>query len=212
EAAQFICDEPSAPHQLSQLRASSLLNVAEYGGALRFHLPELLREYAGEKLSEAQLEYSSTGVLQLRHARYYNDLLSTYSSSMRTELEADSLMQAVVETENARAGLEWAITTPSSENRALAASLALSVGMCLQRRGLHREALEIVEKGISVLQPADKEFGDLRLSLLREHSGLSLDLLQWERACESAEEMLALCRKRRNLPGVASAINLGLAA
>ncbi len=216
EAVQAICKDHSAPHRLGQLRAASLLNVTEAHGLLRFRLPELLREYASEKQRETSAV--ALGVLPERHARYYEALLAEYVKALRTEDEAEALALAIGETENARAALEWAAAQSSGEFHVLAASLSLSLGVCLHRYGLHREARTLVEKGLEVLdQSAEANSGEarktLRFALLCEHAGMSLDLLEWEKAREGAQAFLAHCRQRRCKPGIAAAVNLlGLAA
>jgi predicted ATPase len=213
EAATVVCKDESAAHRLGQLRACSLLNVAEARGSLRFRLPELLREYGAEKRRETN-DPATLGVLPERHARYYDDLLRGYVRTLRTEGEAEALALAIGEIENARAALEWVAAQPDDENQALAASLSLSLGVCLQRYGLHREAQLLVEKGLEIVAHsstrAQKKY---QRDLLREHAGLSLDLLEWDKARASAQAFLAHCRKRRHKPDIAAATNLlGLAA
>jgi predicted ATPase/DNA-binding SARP family transcriptional activator len=211
EAVQAICDDESAPHRLGQLRASSLLNVAEARGALRFRLPELLREYAAEKQRETSA--AMPGVLPARHARYYEAQFAEYAQTLRTGGEAKALALAISETENARAALEWAAAQPAEEHIVLAASLALSLGICLQRYGLHREAQLLVEKGLEIVARSGKAQKKFQSDLLREHAGLSLDLLEWNKSRTSTQLFLAHCRKRRHKPDIAAAANLlGLAA
>jgi predicted ATPase/DNA-binding SARP family transcriptional activator len=212
EAAQVICADESAPHRLGQLRACSLLNVAEVHGTLRFRLPELLREYAAEKQRETD-SIAPSGVLPERHARYYEAQLAAYAEVLRTEGEADALALAIDETENACAALEWAAAQTSGEHKALAASLALSVGVCLQRYGLHREAQSLVESGLEIAACLEQAKKHLYPALLREHAGLSLDVLEWKKARTSAAAFLKISRKTRRRDDIAAATNLlGLAA
>lgn len=137
---------------------------------------------------------------------------------MRTDGESEALALAIGEAENARAALDWAVTQPSSNFTAMAASLSLSLGMCLQRYGLHREAQLLVEEGLQIVEHSEVTTSavaqkNLQFELLREHAGLSLDLLEWEKARASAQLFLTHCRKRRHKPDIAAAENLlGLAA
>lgn len=213
EAAESVCEDESAAHRLGQLRACSLLNVAEVRGALRFRLPELLREYAAEKWREAELRAATPGVLPARHARYFEELFAGYARALRTEGEAEALALAIGEAENARTALEWAAAQTDVENQKLAVSLSLSLGACLQRYGLHRQAQETVEVGLEIVARSTPSRAELQVALLREHAGLSLDLLEWDKARESATALLRYSRRRRHEGDIAAAINLlGLAA
>lgn len=174
---------------------------------MRFGWSELLREFACEQLeSQGEMEEAA----RRAHAEYFCDLLADGVLRLRTPDEPLALREAARETENARAALDWA---QRGEHYWLAAGLALSLGTTLQRRGLHREALERTEAGLLFCEYLPPDFDALRTSLLRECAGLHLDLLQWSRAQQSADAMHALCASQNDEKGLAEATNLiGLAA
>jgi predicted ATPase len=194
-------------HWLHQLRACSLLNTREQGGVMRFSWPELLREFASEQLEAcAELDTAT----RRAHAEYFCDLLADGVLRLRTPDEPAALGEAAHEAENARAALDWA---QRNEQHSLAVALALTLGTGLQRRGLHREALERVEAGLVSCESLPPEYDALRTALLRECAGLHLDLLQWSDARGAADAMRLLCARQNDEKGLADAINLlGLAA
>jgi predicted ATPase/Tfp pilus assembly protein PilF len=206
EAAVFVADQPGALHLLGQLRSYSLLATEERDGAMRFRWSGMLREFACEQL-EQEHEVTET---RLRHAEYFCDLFADAVLRLRTSDESEALAQAMTEADNARAALEWA---QQQDEYSLDSALALSLGITLQRRGLHREALERFEAGLAATEHLPSDYDARRIDLLRESAGVSLDLMQWEHARKNADELYRHCRHQNDEKGLAAAANLlGLAA
>ena len=78
EAAQAVCEEPSALECLTQLRERSLVIVEHEGAEPRFRLLETLREFAGEQLTEGHRER-----LRARHEEWFLGLAEESRSALR---------------------------------------------------------------------------------------------------------------------------------
>ena len=117
-AAAAIAGEPYALHRLSQLRAASLIGVAERAGEMRFSLLQSFREFG-----QLQLSAVENRELASRHAAFY----SSYAQSWTAELNGPQSLLATeqldAETGNLRAALVWSRQQAPAIYRQLAANL-----------------------------------------------------------------------------------------
>jgi predicted ATPase/Tfp pilus assembly protein PilF len=206
EAAACITDQSGVHHLLGQLRAYSLIGTEEGESEMRFRWSGMLHEFAAELLNQQP----ENALVRRRHAEYYCDLFADAVMRLRTPDESHALRWAILESDNARSALEWA---QQQNEYPLCMALALSLGIMLQRHGLHREALECFETGRNAMEQLPDTYDAQRVELLRESAGVALDLMQWEHAREHSTALQRLCRKRGDDKGLAAAVNLlGLAA
>jgi predicted ATPase/class 3 adenylate cyclase len=115
EAAEAIIGEPETLDGLAGLVNKSLVNVEEQDGASRYQFLETIRQYAMEKLVEA----NEAGETRDRHLKYFKDLalqnnrtISIFAAAIAVDEEARTYAWARAidkEYDNMRAALEWAI-------------------------------------------------------------------------------------------------------
>ncbi len=101
EAAQAVTGAPL--HMLSVLVDRSLVHMDQNG---RYHLHELLRQYADERLREI------TGELQAvreQHCRYYMTFLAQNEKSLENRRQKEALAEIQHEIDNIRAAWNWAV-------------------------------------------------------------------------------------------------------
>jgi tetratricopeptide (TPR) repeat protein len=77
-------------------------------GRLRFEMPDTLRDFAVERLSES----GEMAVLQERHARCYMDLAKNIAGRGPTAGPSSQWPDFEIEIENLRAALNWSLATP----------------------------------------------------------------------------------------------------
>jgi sugar lactone lactonase YvrE len=102
EAAEAVCNEPKALDHLEQLRECTLVQVAEAGGEMRFHLLETLREYGEEQL--APEERTAVGH---RHASYYLALAERVEAELTLADQVAWFARRERDLANLRAALAW---------------------------------------------------------------------------------------------------------
>lgn len=103
EAAQAVCEEPSALEFLTQLRERSLVMVEHDGADPRFRLLETLREFGGEQLSEGD-----RARLRARHGEYFLGLAEASREALRGPEQARWLERLGADADNLRAALDAA--------------------------------------------------------------------------------------------------------
>jgi predicted ATPase/class 3 adenylate cyclase len=112
---EAVCDPSEQPlgidilEGLTSLTEKSLLNATEgYGGEPRFGMLQTIREFAGERLSEAGEE----DVLRDRHLETYSSLAANGAPKLLHSGRREWLDRLEQELDNFRAALEWALARP----------------------------------------------------------------------------------------------------
>jgi predicted ATPase/DNA-binding SARP family transcriptional activator len=124
---------------LATLVENSLLRqisaISERAG--RYDLPELVRQYAAERLAELPDDEQRTSE---RHASYYRDLLVRHGGELRTGRQQHAAMTIADEMDNIRVAWDWAVV----ENRAdLLGAMADGLFFFLEMRSWFREGTEL---------------------------------------------------------------------
>jgi predicted ATPase/class 3 adenylate cyclase len=204
EDAEAVCEAWDVFEGVMELRRNSLFRAETdpHTQETRFLMPESLREYANERLRETE---DMGRAVRQRHADYFQRFAQARLDTLRTPQEAAALQQMETNDGNLRAAMEWARETTQP---ALQAKLALAVGLPLQRRGFHREAVGPIQAGLDALTALQAAQPALYARLLRERAGLHLDHLEWAEARQRAQEALVLFQQSGDLPGQAHAENL----
>ncbi len=105
-------DAPGDPlDTLSSLVDKSLLRVEEMGDEIRFGMLETIREYASERLKEA----NETEALRREHALFYSAMVEEVDEAIRGPRQAAILARLDREHDNIRAALAWAIELGEAE-------------------------------------------------------------------------------------------------
>ncbi len=124
EAAEAVAGA-SAP-TLSALVGKSLLQGAPSG---RYHIHELLRQYADEKLQDDSAAREET---RARHAIHYAAFLQTQESALKGAYQPEAVNAIRAEIDNVRAGFGWAVDR-------------------LTRRSGDRSAMDVIGKSLESL-------------------------------------------------------------
>ena len=167
EAAAAICRDPeqnefAVLRLLNQLHGMSLVAVEEINGQKRFRLLDFTREYAQNKLREANEE----AVLADRHAAWYVTLAEKAAPELLKKDQAHWLNTLAAEADNLRAAIEWATLNRKTET---ALRLTGSLWRLMEIRGYYREGSERLKRALDINDAA--RFPALRSKAL---SGLSL--------------------------------------
>ncbi len=101
-AAEEICEEPEAMSALGELHARSMLVAEEQGDAMRYHLPEALRQVAASRLNAEEQER-----LAARHAAFALRLAEEGERELAGANQKAWLERLVSEQDNLRAALAW---------------------------------------------------------------------------------------------------------
>ena len=134
---------------LSSLLDKSLLRwEASQDGNGRYQIHELLRQYAGEKLS-AQSEVA--GETQAQHARYYAAFLDQRLDGLLGGRQKEALLEIEAELNNIRAAWRWAVEHEEWEtiNRAME-----SLHLFCDMQGRHLEGAALFEMASEQLSAA----------------------------------------------------------
>jgi predicted ATPase len=172
EAAEAIIGEPETLDGLAGLVTKSLVNVEEQDGASRYQFLETIRQYAMEKLVEAN-EATET---RDQHLKYFKDLalknnrtIGIFAAVIAVDEEARTYawVRAIEkEYDNMRAALEWAIQS----DPATAAELIDILNPYWNVRDLNSEARlwcrAIIENPKTMDAPRSKALGILAYSLM----------------------------------------------
>lgn len=157
EAAAAICESCAAPSDalidlLSRLVDKSLIVAQPAGHAMRFHLLETIRQYAGERLCESGEAESARRL----HLAYYLDLVEQAGPQLRLADHVTWLARLDAEHDNLRTALGFALE------------------MAEESEGFTEQALRLV----AALEPYWYIRGHFREGLARAEQALALSYAQ----------------------------------
>jgi predicted ATPase/DNA-binding SARP family transcriptional activator len=150
---------------LAILVEKSLLRVTARG---QYHMHELLRQFAAEKLAASWEEGSST---YERHSAYYLEFLKKREQRLAGKEQRQALDEISQEIDNIRTAWYWAIAQHSLE---IIHQTADSLYDFYQIRSRYQEGQELFASAISPLRQADAPAGQPKLNLV--HSRLEARL------------------------------------
>ena len=190
-AAEQIAD--ASLGSLSALVEKSLLIRGEAG---RYHVHDLLRQYAAEKLEQANL----AGSLRDRHLVFFSRLAEEAEARLHGPGQLAWLDRLDPEHDNLRAALEWALRVAEANPSPLPAgalSLAGSLGLYWDLRGYFREGREWLARALKLAQPPrpDYRWQAARSQALYWAGHLAKWQGDYRQAALIAEDNLALCRE-----------------
>lgn len=113
EAAEFLCaaDDLAGSEVLdlmTRLLDKSLIVAEDHEGEIRYHMLEIVRQYALEKLGQAQ----EVQRLQDRHTRYYSELAQQVLPEWYTNAQSSLIKQFDAHYPNLRVALAWGLENP----------------------------------------------------------------------------------------------------
>ena len=196
ESAQAVCETSHALETLMQLRDRSLLQCEATGPKMRFSLLETVREYAEQRLSDAE-----HGQMCHRHAAYFLELAEQADAGMRGGESVLWLKRVNLEHDNFRAALQFSLERED-------ATAALKISAALWRfwytRGHLAEGFHWLERSLAACP--DAEVG-LRVRALMGAGNIAYERCEYEIARPLYEEALKLRRALHDVRGIASALN-----
>ena len=204
DAAESVCSGDGIEQQevldlMTQLVMKSLVVVDhESAGEKRYHLQEMIRQYAHEKLVLSGEEEK----IRTLHLRYFLNLSTRAHLEMRGPSRVDWVERLNEERNNLRNALHWAETT-DVEAGLLLASRLLRYWESLDMRGGTRWLESLLQR------EGARAFPLARASALHAYGVLLVWLQNFEQAQLSAEESLSLFREAGNHEGEVDAL-LGL--
>lgn len=201
EALAALAEEPRIEEPVLRLTERSLVRLTPTEPP-RFSLPEALREFAAERLSEQ----GETAELQARHADHFTRHAETLEAELATERQAQALAASDTEFDNFAAALAHADT-----EHALRLSSAL--WRFWESRGRLREAETALTQALAMPGADDPALIESRARAL---GGLGIALLRRRElagARERQEAALELRRQQGEPVGIAIALyNVGSVA
>src|SRR5207248_4999406 len=140
---EAVCDEKTLREipvldAIERLVAKSLLIAEHDGSSTRFRLLETIRQYAAEKLFDAQ----SADTARRRHFHYFVALMERAEPELRKANVLEWLDRLEAEHDNLRAALDWTADADPAGHARLAGSLHDFWNM----RGHFAEGLERLER------------------------------------------------------------------
>ena len=124
DALETVADDPNTIEHLEQLVNKSLVVTEERESEMRYFMLETIRQYAREKLFDAQ----HMSAARDRHFFYFDELSENMWETLSSPL-ASWLDKVGDEIENFRAALEWGLENHVEENVRLAANFCAASTM-----------------------------------------------------------------------------------
>jgi predicted ATPase/DNA-binding SARP family transcriptional activator len=201
EAAEHVCGaDPLDPSQvlglLGRLVDQSLVIVQPHGNVARYRLLEIVRQYAGERLADAD----EHGTIEQRHRDWYRRWVEAHDPE-RAAAGEGPLHHYDVEHDNLRAALRTALTADPET----ALRLATSLWRFWLARGHFAEGRRWLEAALEA-DPADSELrarGLLAVAVLDMRYATGLARLE-----RIATEIVDIHRRVADEAGLAQALHL----
>ena len=192
-AAKAVCETGSTQDKgwtldyLAHLRGCSLIVTAESDGEMRFRMLETLREFAAEQLAQDE-----RAALQRRHAEYYAGIAREIRTDLWTPRQFENQKPIIVEQENLRTVVTWAVENEPEMAVELMTTIDLSA-TSLEVRDWMERVLEALQHNHSI-SPAT------RARALNAAASLSIQHGDYAVARSYAESALALWRELEGHP------------
>ncbi len=195
-ASEAVCEEPLAIDFVAMLLECSLVQTEEGPDGLRFRLLETLRDYAQERMMEAEEE---AGAIE-RHAAFYLGRAEQGETALRGPEQASWLERLEADHENFRAVLSRAFHHGNTETRrdsertrnsVSGTRLVAALWYFWSIRGHLAEGRRWCE---AALRAVDGSLNSLRARLLTGAGALAHDQSDYPAAVEALTESLTLWR------------------
>jgi predicted ATPase/DNA-binding XRE family transcriptional regulator len=204
-AAQEVCNADSAVGRdvlggITALVEGSLLQrEAGADGQSRFEMLETIRAYAASLLAVSGEADSLRG----QHAAYYLRLAQAAEQAWDGPAEWDWLGRLVVERDNLRAALRWALDT---QDAALALRLNAGLFSFWSLCSALPEARRWVEAALALPRPADPDLAPVEAKVLHVAGYMATAMADYAQALDYFEQGLARYRALGDFRGIAWSI------
>jgi predicted ATPase/class 3 adenylate cyclase len=240
EAAESVCATPDTPHSsllspqssvlspqsspldpydildlLAQLANKSLVVVERIPGEeVRYHFLETIRQYAREKLLEA----NESEAVRHQHWAFYTALAETSDAQVRGPGQKEWLHRLELEHDNIRAALDWAIQATSADSVWLPPQqpptavyglrLAVPLWGFWFLRGYTSEGLAWLQTFLDRAAPLPTLPVALRAKALARTGFMAYYQNQPQHGRDLAQEAIPLCRQSGDVEGEAIALHV----
>ncbi len=140
DALEAVSDDPNAIEHLEGLVNKSLVVIEECNGDMRYFLLETIRQYAREKLFEAQ----QSSAARDRHFIYFDELSEKMWEAFRSTGQYTWRDRTEDEMENLRAAFEWGLEHHAEAAIGIAANFCVISGWV----GNQTEGLAVVKSAL----------------------------------------------------------------
>lgn len=196
DAAQSVCEMQDAPSHLARLIGQSLCTaLPEDGDILRLDMPQVLREFAGERLAERN-------DVQTRQARHADWLLSAVADAPG-ETRTTAIHRAGLD--NCRAALRFLLACFEPERRNDGLRMCHALWEVWYGRGFWDEAKAAFNQALT--HAGENAPSKLRESAWRALGGLALYRAEHEAARRAFECQLAIARTAKRTSSIAAALS-----
>lgn len=199
KAAEAVCGagwDTDTLDVLTSLASKSLLRMEETNGEVRFVVLENIREYALERLVES----GEVERMRQRHAEYFLTFAEETEPELKGPRQIEHLQRLEDEHDNFRAALSWSLESRED----LGVALAGALWWFWQMGGYYREGLGWLEEALRKSGGAP----EARANVLAGVSWLAIEHLDPDRAVESAEEGVKICRETENAGDMAGFLQM----
>lgn len=155
DALEAVAADPNTLEHLEQLVTKSLVVTQERETEMRYFMLETIRQYAREKLFDAQ----EASTARDRHFSYFNDLSEWMWDTFRSPNSLPMMNRAGDEIENFRAALEWGLENHVQENIRLAANFCVIAATL----GILAEGVASADTAVQHAQAAPSVEGDAHI-------------------------------------------------
>jgi tetratricopeptide (TPR) repeat protein len=191
---------------VSRLVDKSLVVVDRSGGAVRYRMPETIRQYAAERLGDS----GEAERVRDTHRDWYLAVAESATASLQGPDEPQALARLDAEHDNLRAALQWTLRGDRGDPAAL--RLCAALWRYWHVRSHHSEGSMWMEAALA-LGEARREASPERAQVLYGAGSLAIDSAQYPRAERMLEECLAIRRAQGDTRGIAHTLTrLGFVA
>ncbi len=199
DALEFVADDPTTLELLEQLVNKSLVVAEERDSENRYFMLETIRQYAREKLFDAQRAAAARD----RHFVYYDELSEKIWDAFRFEFLLPIVRRAEDEVENFHAALEWGLENHTEENLRLAGNFcvaAIMTGILAESVAITDFAIERARALLPVSGEADIHRQKLIARTLFMQSMAGIGLGNIPQAIQAVREAIAISRVTGDKP------------
>jgi len=201
EAAEAVCsrngvDEYEVLDLLAQLVDKSLIYTDERDEVVRYHRLETIRQYAREKL----LDSEEAVPVRNRHLDYYVKWAALGDVDYKNPLQEDAIRKLIVEYDNIRAALSWAVETQLEKGMFLISSASITWPLVMHGKITEaRDWFELILSELESQSPLEREkirdLPKLRARVLNRYSQVLMNMGNHEASRSAVEESIKIARE-----------------
>ena len=194
-------DPDSALELLSQLVNKSMVVAdTEEGLAYRYRMLETIRQYAQQKLIEAD----EAARARNQHLAYFLAFAEEMESQFKTFDQISAFDHLDLEINNIHSAVNWAFDEEAGNRALLGLRLVTAIGLYLEFKSIY-ESIEWLKKGLSLLQGEDELHNRVRAAAYL-YMGVRYSDVNIPEAKRWLHKSVDLYRSLRDAPGLAFAL------